>query len=351
MGADPPRARGRGRCAAATAATGGSTSPRGPARRTGSATSPEPLDEARGYAELVRRWLGTFGPGTAADLQWWLGSTKTAVTRALADLEAVEVALDDGTTGWLLPDDTEETGPVEPWAALLPTLDPTVMGWKARGFYLDPAHVPFLFDTNGNAGTTAWWDGRIVGCWVQDDEGVVRLSLLEDVGPDGLRRARARGAAAHRLARRHRDRQRLRLAADEAGAAPLAGQPAGRSATTGSSNQKTDPPPSRSSTPIVPPCASTIRRQVARPMPDALDGLVEAGQRREDPLPLVGGDAPAAVAHLDRGGVRRAACAADLDLAARSPSTGELRRVVDQVHQHRAQLGGVTAHARQRLDA
>ncbi|WP_210648579.1 winged helix DNA-binding domain-containing protein [Nocardioides sp. SYSU D00065] len=146
---------------------------------------PEPLDEAVGYAELVRRWLATFGPGTAADLQWWLGSTKTAVRRALADVGAVEVALDDGTAGWVLADDVEDVGPVEPWAALLPTLDPTVMGWRVRAFYLDPAHVPFLFDTNGNAGTTAWWDGRVVGCWVQDDRGVVRLSLLEDVGPVG----------------------------------------------------------------------------------------------------------------------------------------------------------------------
>ena len=149
-------------------------------------TVDEPLDEAAGYAELVRRWLRTFGPGTAADLQWWLGSTKTAVTRALADVEAVEVGLDDGSTGWLLPDDTDQVGPLEPWAALLPALDPTVMGWKSRGFYLDPAHVPYLFDTNGNAGTTAWWDGRIVGCWVQDDLGVVRLSLLEEVEPAGL---------------------------------------------------------------------------------------------------------------------------------------------------------------------
>jgi hypothetical protein len=145
----------------------------------------EPLGEDAGYAALVGRWLTTFGPGTAADIQWWLGSTKTAVTRALADLGAVEVDLDDGTTGWVHPSD-EDTGPVEPWAALLPTLDPTVMGWKSRAFYLPPDHVPYLFDTNGNAGTTAWWDGRIVGCWVQDEEGVVRLSLLEDVGPEGL---------------------------------------------------------------------------------------------------------------------------------------------------------------------
>ena len=149
-------------------------------------TVPEPAPEAEGYAALVRRWLTTFGPGTAADIQWWLGSTKTAVTRALADVEAEEVALDDGTTGWVLADDTDDTGPVEPWAALLPALDPSVMGWKARGFYLDPGHVPLLFDTNGNAGTTAWWDGRVVGCWVQDPAGVVRLSLLEDVGADGV---------------------------------------------------------------------------------------------------------------------------------------------------------------------
>ncbi|HEX5917748.1 MAG TPA: winged helix DNA-binding domain-containing protein [Nocardioides sp.] len=145
-----------------------------------------PLDEAAGYAALVGEWLTTFGPGTATDLQWWLGSTKTAVTRTLAELGAVEVDLDDGSTGWVHPDDVDDVGPVEPWAALLPTLDPTVMGWKSRDFYLDPQHVPYLFDTNGNAGTTAWWDGRIVGCWVQDEQGVVQLSLLDDVGPDGL---------------------------------------------------------------------------------------------------------------------------------------------------------------------
>ena len=148
---------------------------------------PEHLDEATGYAELVRRWLATFGPGTAGDIQWWLGSTKTAVTRALADLAAQEVALDDGSSGWVLPGDVDDTGPLEPWATLLPTLDPTVMGWKSRDFYLDTAHVRYLFDSNGNAGTTAWWDGRIVGCWVQDDRGEVCLSLLDDVDAAGRR--------------------------------------------------------------------------------------------------------------------------------------------------------------------
>lgn len=139
---------------------------------------PTPLGQTEGYAELVRRWLATFGPGTETDLVWWLGSTKTAARRALADVEAVEVSLDGGATGWVLPGDEEAATGTEPWAALLPVLDPTVMGWKERDFYLGD-HGPQLFDSNGNAGTTAWWDGRVVGCWVQDATGIVEVRLLE----------------------------------------------------------------------------------------------------------------------------------------------------------------------------
>ncbi|WP_454084238.1 winged helix DNA-binding domain-containing protein [Georgenia sp. Marseille-Q6866] len=143
---------------------------------------PDPLPADEGYAEIVRRWLTTFGPGTVEDVQWWLGSTKSAARAALAAVGAVEVSLDGGQVGWLLPEDEAPVSAPEPWAALLPTLDPTTMGWKGRGFYLDPADVPYLFDTNGNAGNTAWWDGRIVGAWVQDDDGAVKVVLRHDVG-------------------------------------------------------------------------------------------------------------------------------------------------------------------------
>ena len=140
-------------------------------------------DEATGYAELVRRWLRTFGPGTEADIVWWLGATKTAVRQALGDVGAVEVGLAEGL-GYLLPDDLDDVPEPEPWAALLPTLDPTTMGWKERDFYLAPEDKPYLFDTNGNGGTTAWWGGRIVGCWVQDEEGTVQVVLRADVGSE-----------------------------------------------------------------------------------------------------------------------------------------------------------------------
>ena len=149
---------------------------------------PEPWPAAEGWAELVRRWLWTFGPGTAADVQWWLGGTVGIVKQALADVGAEPVSLDDGETGWLLPDDLDPVTFDEPWVALLPVLDPTVMGWKSRGFYLHPEHVPHLFDSNGNAGTTAWVDGRVVGCWVQDAAGVVEVRYVEQV-PKAAQRA------------------------------------------------------------------------------------------------------------------------------------------------------------------
>lgn len=155
----------------------------------------QPLPEAEGYAELVGRWLRTFGPGTEADLVWWLGATKAAVRAALGHVDARAVTLDTGEIGWALPDDIDEEPPCEPWAALLPTLDPTTMGWKARGHYLDPAHASLHFDAAGNAGATAWWNGRIVGCWVQDPDGAVRMAFPHDPG-----RA-ARAALDHEAAR------------------------------------------------------------------------------------------------------------------------------------------------------
>jgi Winged helix DNA-binding domain len=144
-----------------------------------------PRPEAEGVAKLVERWLRVFGPGTAGDIKWWLGSTVAAVRRALADLDAVEVDL-DGQTGYLLPDDLEPTDPVEPGVALLPPLDPTTMGWFERAWYLGP-HKEHLFDTSGNAGPTVWWDGRIVGGWHQSDAGEVVVRMLEDVGAEGRR--------------------------------------------------------------------------------------------------------------------------------------------------------------------
>ncbi len=139
-------------------------------------------DAQDAQTELARRWLRTFGPATADDLRWWTGWTKTQTKRALTELRPVEVDL-DGAAGLLLPDDVDETPPPEPWAALLPALDSTPMGWQSRGWFLGD-HGPHLFDRNGNIGPSLWWNGRIVGGWAQDSRGEIVCRFLEDVGAD-----------------------------------------------------------------------------------------------------------------------------------------------------------------------
>jgi len=133
--------------------------------------------------ELVWKWLASFGPGTVADLAWWTGLTMAEVRRAVAELPTVEVDLGGpgAAAGLVLADDLEPVEAPPPSVTLLPALDPTVMGWKERSWYLG-GHGPALFDRSGNAGPTVWWDGRIVGGWAHRRSGEVVFRLLEDVG-------------------------------------------------------------------------------------------------------------------------------------------------------------------------
>ncbi|MFI0987957.1 winged helix DNA-binding domain-containing protein [Streptomyces exfoliatus] len=155
-----------------------------------------PWDPAEARAELIRRWLGACGPATEADLKWWTGWKVTDVRQALAAVGALPVTLEEGT-GFVLPDDLGPVPEPEPWAALLPALDPTPMGWQARDWYLDPEHRAALYDRSGNIGPTVWWKGRIVGGWAQRPDGRIVHRLLTDVGAEA---ERAIGAEAERLA-------------------------------------------------------------------------------------------------------------------------------------------------------
>ncbi|MEO6604208.1 MAG: winged helix DNA-binding domain-containing protein [Aeromicrobium sp.] len=133
-------------------------------------------------AEIARRWLASYGPATEDDLAWWTGWTKARTRAALARCDLVEVDL-DGQPGLVLAGDDEPPDDDEPWVALLPALDPTIMGWKHRDFYLGP-HRSQLFDVNGNAGPTVWCNGEVVGGWAQLDSGEVVTNLLADIGAE-----------------------------------------------------------------------------------------------------------------------------------------------------------------------
>jgi hypothetical protein len=142
-----------------------------------------PAADARHH--LARRWLAAYGPATAKDLQWWSGWTVGETKKVLARIHPVEVNLGGMTALVLAEDVAPETRPAGPWVGLLPALDPTVMGWADRSWFLDdPALRALLFDRSGNAGPTIWCDGQVVGGWAQRRDGEIATRLLRDVGAE-----------------------------------------------------------------------------------------------------------------------------------------------------------------------
>ncbi|RSN76967.1 hypothetical protein DMH26_40880 [Streptomyces sp. WAC 05379] len=153
------------------------------------------LDAAAAQAELLRRWLTVCGPATEADLKWWTGWKVTEVRRALTAIGAQAVSVDEGT-GYVVQGDAGPVDdPAEPWAALLPGLDPTAMGWQQRDWYLAPELRPSLFDGSGNVGPTVWWNGRVVGGWAQRGDGEIVWRLLADLGGEERQAAETAVAA------------------------------------------------------------------------------------------------------------------------------------------------------------
>ena len=186
-GADPARRRRRRSSAGATPATGGC---RGRAGRS----CPTWLGDVRAAAWPPRRGTPSWcaagwrrsGPAPRPTSKWWLGSTKSprcsgrspTSRRSRCPSTAAAPAGCCPTTS-----SRRRTGRALGGAAA--GARPDDDGLEGARLLPRPEHTPYLFDSNGNAGTTAWWDGRIVGCWVQDDDGVVQVRA-----PRGRRRRR-----------------------------------------------------------------------------------------------------------------------------------------------------------------
>lgn len=139
------------------------------------------LSEREANAALARAYIERFGPITEADLRWWFRATAGAARQMIADAGAVPCALMDGS-GWVVDGDGPgpDDEPVGDWVTLTGVLDPTVMGWRGRGHYLDPAGAAWLFDTVGNAGHIVFVNGHASGTWVQAPDGTVAAHLHPD---------------------------------------------------------------------------------------------------------------------------------------------------------------------------
>ena len=121
-------------------------------------------------AEVTRRYLGVYGPATAAEYSRWWGPRRPAqATRYLRALggEAVEVGI-EGEPHWILAEQVEEIGNTTPQQAvrLLPAFDPYVIG-SARDVpaILSPEHKARVHRPQGWISPVLLVDGRIEGVW------------------------------------------------------------------------------------------------------------------------------------------------------------------------------------------
>ncbi len=153
------------------------------------------VPEQEAVTQMVRAYVAAYGPVTERDIAWWAGLTMTsvhAVQAALApELARVEVSGLDGSFLMLRSQVAASEGAAVADGsviALLPVLDPYVMGYKERSRSLDADVADRVFDRGGNGTSTILLDGRIIGVWdtVERPAPAVQLHLFAPGNDDLL---------------------------------------------------------------------------------------------------------------------------------------------------------------------
>lgn len=129
---------------------------------------------------LVRRYLGAFGPATAADVTRWSGLT--GVRGVLDELDGLETFADE--RGRTLFDLSEAPRPPEDVRApvrYLPRFDNAILSHADPSRIFDPAHRPRIGTKNGIIASTVLVDGFVAGTWKPEltaDRAVVRVAAF-----------------------------------------------------------------------------------------------------------------------------------------------------------------------------
>jgi uncharacterized protein YcaQ len=145
------------------------------------------LEVPEAEAELLRRYLRTHGPATAADFAWWTYVTaadaRTIWERSNEEFASVHV---DGRTAWVLREDLpvlERATIRRPNVRLLPFFDSFLLGHKEKGHLVAPKFYRRVYRPQGWLSPVVLVDGRVAGLWKHErKEG--RLSVqIEPFGP------------------------------------------------------------------------------------------------------------------------------------------------------------------------
>jgi len=132
-----------------------------------------PREQAEGL--LLRTYLRSFGPATAADFSLWTGITLTEAravwTRKQADFAPVNV---EGWEAAVLREDLDELAQAEferPLVRLLPYFDSFLLGHKERQHLMAMEHRPNVYRPQGWIAPVVLVDGRVAAVWEHVREG------------------------------------------------------------------------------------------------------------------------------------------------------------------------------------
>ena len=135
----------------------------------------------RSPAMLVRRYLGAFGPASAADAQTWSGLRGVAaVLEEMDDLERFEDG--QGRTLFDLPDAPRPDADVPAPVRFLPEFDNLVLAYDDRSRVIEDAHRPLVTTKNLRVKATFLVDGRVAGTWKSMRKGKKASLDLEPFG-------------------------------------------------------------------------------------------------------------------------------------------------------------------------
>jgi hypothetical protein len=143
-----------------------------------------------GVELLVRRYLGGFGPSTAAEVADWAGLPPDAVDPVLRRLPLRRFTAEDGQELFDLPRAPLPPADTPAPVRFLPTWDAVLLVHARRTGILPEEHRPRIFHTKNPQSTPTFLvDGVVAGTW-RYDGGRIELEPFHRISPSVMRELR-----------------------------------------------------------------------------------------------------------------------------------------------------------------
>jgi len=157
------------------------------------------LGPREALAELVRRYLGAYGPATREDFAlWWLDLSRAGAQALIESVDAKQVDL-EGTRAYL-PAGARRPSKQFGSVRLLPAFDPYVVAAPRSGGLFPVAHKARIFRPQGWISPTLLVDGHVEGVWRHERRGGRLAVRIETFRQQAARVREAASEEAERLA-------------------------------------------------------------------------------------------------------------------------------------------------------